>query len=190
MLFSKVQKAIRSFFGGKEESTPVRDMHVEEIALEVPMAMPIPAPPPLLPFVTPDEFKLIRRLNTPGNVAKMLSIVVAQNRQAGTHQEWTTREYDALELILKTLTLREEAALVKIVGCPAGGMMGVADDRVVTQYAIQDGDVFEKLRRTVDQIKILEMGAHCSKRIRCHGYIASSGGHRYLFISFFLEQMK
>lgn len=180
MLFSKVQKAIRNFFGGSEAS-PVVDNHVSELVLEIPEAVPVP--PPLLPLIGADEFKLIRRLNTPVAVAKMLSNVMVQNRANGTHQEWTSKEYDALELIFKTLTLREDIALVKIAGVLAGSTLGVKHDSMVAQYAIQDATVYVHVERIINHMRILEMTVN-GRRLGCKGHIASSGGHRYLFVSF------
>jgi hypothetical protein len=186
MLFSKVQKAIRGFFGVKEE-TPAFDNHVHELVLELPESQPVVIPPPLLPLVSAAEFKLIRRLNTPAAVAKMLSNVVVQNRANGTHQEWTSKEYDALELIFKTLTLREDIALVKIAGVLAGSTLGVQSDSMVAQYAIQDAQVYTQVERIINQMRILEMTVN-GRRLGCRGHIASSGGHRYLFVSFHVKQ--
>lgn len=182
MLFSKLQKALRGLFGGKEKETGL-DMHVDELALEIPMPQPIPVPPPPLPFVSPSEFSLIRRLNSPAAVAQMLSNVVMQNRANGTHQGWTTKEYDTLELIFKTLTLREEVALIKIAGCLGGSMMSGPGDTIVAQYAIQNADVYLNVERIINQMRVLEMSAN-GRRLACRGHIASSGGHRYLFVTF------
>lgn len=177
-MFSKVQKAIRSFFGGKEEVAKPA-MHVEELVVE----LPTPVPPSLLPFVSADEFKLIRRLNVPSAVAQMLANVVKLNRANGTHQDWTSKEYDTLELIFKTLTIREDIALVKIAGCVAGATLGNEHDSIVAQYAIQNEAVFTQIDRIIRQMKILELSAN-GRRIACRGHVASSGGHRYLFVSF------
>lgn len=177
-MFSKVQKAIRSFFGSKEEAVKPA-MHVEELVVE----LPTPIPPPILPFIGDDEFRLIRRLNVPAAVVQMLSNVVKQNRANGTHQDWTSKEYDALELIFKTLTLREDIALVKIAGCVAGATLGNEHDSIVAQYAIRDAQVYEQVERIIKQMKILEMTVN-GRRLACRGHIASSGGHRYLFVSF------